>query len=50
LRRPSPRARTPGAPGGWCLSRGMRVVKTMTLMTTGEYVEPRGSYLTSVLY
>jgi predicted N-acetyltransferase YhbS len=34
----------------WCLGRGLRVVKTMTLMTTGEYVEPRGSYLTSVLY
>lgn len=34
----------------WCLSRGLRVVKTMTLMTMGEYVEPRGSYVTSVLY
>jgi hypothetical protein len=34
----------------WCLSRGLRVVKTMTLMSMGEYVEPRGSYLTSVLY
>ena len=34
----------------WCLGRGLRVVKTMTLMSTGEYVEPRGSYLTSVLY
>ncbi|MET0648350.1 MAG: GNAT family N-acetyltransferase [Pyrinomonadaceae bacterium] len=34
----------------WCLGQGLRVVKTMTLMTTGEYVEPRGSYLTSVLY
>lgn len=34
----------------WCLGEGMRVVKTMTLMTTGEYREPRGSYLTSVLY
>lgn len=34
----------------WCLSRGMRVVKAMTLMATGEYREPRGSYLTSVLY
>ena len=34
----------------WCLSGGMRVVKTMTLMTTGEYREPRGAYLTSVLY
>ena len=34
----------------WCLSQGLRVVKTMTLMTTGEYQEPRGSYLPSVLY
>ena len=34
----------------WCLSRGLRVVKTMTLMTMGEYSEPRGSYLPSVLY
>ena len=34
----------------WCLSKGMRVVKTMTLMATGEYQEPRGSYLPSVLY
>lgn len=34
----------------WCLGAGMRVVKTMTLMATGEYKEPRGTYLTSVLY
>jgi hypothetical protein len=34
----------------WCLKRGLRVVKTMTLMSMGEYVEPRGSYLTSVGY
>jgi predicted N-acetyltransferase YhbS len=34
----------------WCLGEGMRVVKTMTLMTTGEYREPQGAYLTSVLY
>jgi GNAT superfamily N-acetyltransferase len=34
----------------WCLAQGLRVVKTMTLMTTGEYVEPRGSFITSVLY
>jgi predicted N-acetyltransferase YhbS len=34
----------------WCLGQGMRVVKTMTLMATGEYREPRGSYLPSVLY
>jgi len=34
----------------WCLKEGLRVVKPMTLMTTGEYREPRGSYLTSVGY
>lgn len=34
----------------WCLSEKMRVVKTMTLMSMGEYVEPRGSFLPSVLY
>jgi hypothetical protein len=34
----------------WCLGKGMRVVKTMTLMTNGDYRAPRGSYLPSVLY
>ena len=34
----------------WCLSKGMRIVKTMSLMATGDYREPRGSYLPSVLY
>lgn len=34
----------------WCLREKMRVVKTMTLMTTGEYLEPRGTYLPSVMY
>ena len=34
----------------WCLGRGLRVVKTMTLMAMGEYVEPRGSFIPSVLY
>jgi GNAT superfamily N-acetyltransferase len=34
----------------WCLAEGMRVVKTMTLMATGEYREPCGTYLASVLY
>lgn len=32
----------------WCLAQGMRVVKPMTLMTTGEYHEPRGSWYASV--
>lgn len=34
----------------WCLGGGMRVLKTMTLMTTGAYHEPRGGYLPSVGY
>jgi GNAT superfamily N-acetyltransferase len=34
----------------WLLKQGMRVVKPMNLMTTGEYIEPRGCYLPSVGY
>ncbi|MEJ7711792.1 MAG: hypothetical protein WKF84_18475 [Pyrinomonadaceae bacterium] len=34
----------------WCLSYGMRVIKPMSLMTMGEYQEPRGCYLPSMLY
>ena len=34
----------------WCLSRGLRVVKPMTLMALGEYHEPRGSFYPSVGY
>lgn len=34
----------------WCLERGMRVVKPMTLMTTGAYEDPRGSWFPSVEY
>jgi len=34
----------------WCLQKGMRVVKPMTLMTTGKYYEPKGVYLPSVGY
>jgi predicted N-acetyltransferase YhbS len=34
----------------WCLAEGLRVVKPMTLMTTGEYRRPSGSYFVSVLY
>jgi predicted N-acetyltransferase YhbS len=34
----------------WCLRKGMRVVKPLTLMTTGDYREPRGCYLPSVGY
>jgi predicted N-acetyltransferase YhbS len=34
----------------WCLQKGMRVIKPMTLMTTGKYFEPKGPYLPSVGY
>lgn len=34
----------------WCLEQGMRVVKTMTLMSMGEFHEPRSCYLPSVGY
>ena len=34
----------------WCLDAGLRVVKPMTYMTVGEYHEPRGSWIPSVLY
>ncbi len=34
----------------WCLAQGLRVVKPMTLMTIGEYREPRGSWFPSVAY
>ncbi len=34
----------------WCLGEGLRVVKPMTLMTTGQYREPGGCYFVSVLY
>lgn len=34
----------------WCLGRGLRVVKPMTLMAMGEYHEPRGSFYPSVGY
>jgi GNAT superfamily N-acetyltransferase len=34
----------------WCLARGLRAVRPMTLMSVGEYREPQGTYLPSVLY
>ena len=34
----------------WCLQRGMQVIKPMTLMSTGKYYEPKGTYLPSVGY
>jgi predicted N-acetyltransferase YhbS len=34
----------------WALEQGMRVVKPMTLMSSGHYSEPNGAWLPSVLY
>jgi GNAT superfamily N-acetyltransferase len=34
----------------WCLEQGLRLVKPMNLMARGEYREPRGAWLPSVLY
>lgn len=34
----------------WCLDHGLRVVQVMTLMATGQYQEPRGAYLPSIMY
>lgn len=34
----------------WCLAEGFRAAKPMTLMTIGQYQDPRGIYLPSVFY
>lgn len=34
----------------WCLKNGMKAIKPMTLMSMGEYHEPRGCFLPSVGY
>ncbi|CAN5794593.1 hypothetical protein BH20ACI3_BH20ACI3_06070 [soil metagenome] len=34
----------------WCLKKGTRIIKPMTLMAMGEYQEPRSCYLPSVGY
>ena len=34
----------------WCLEHGLRIVQPMTLMSMGEYVEPSGAWLPSILY
>ena len=34
----------------WCLREGLRAVRPMTLMTVGEYSDPKGIYLPSILY
>jgi hypothetical protein len=34
----------------WCLNNGLRVTQPMTLMSKGEYNEPAGAFLPSILY
>jgi predicted N-acetyltransferase YhbS len=34
----------------WCLEHGLRVVQPMTLMSLGDYSEPQGAFLPSILY
>ena len=34
----------------WCLDHGLRLVMQATLMSTGQYSEPTGAYLPSILY
>ncbi|HEX4948466.1 MAG TPA: GNAT family N-acetyltransferase [Blastocatellia bacterium] len=34
----------------WCLSKGLRIVQPLTLMSLGLYNEPRGAFLPSILF
>jgi GNAT superfamily N-acetyltransferase len=34
----------------WCLEQKLRIEQPLTLMATGQYREPRGAYLPSILY
>lgn len=34
----------------WCLDEGLRIIKPMTLMALGDYPEPVGAWLPSVIY
>jgi predicted N-acetyltransferase YhbS len=34
----------------WCLMNGLRIVQPMTLMSVGLYTEPRGAFLSSVVF
>lgn len=34
----------------WCLDHGLRIVQPLTLMSLGEYADPRGAFLPSILY
>ncbi len=34
----------------WCLQQGLKIVQPMTLMSTGFYNDPKGSFLPSILF
>lgn len=34
----------------WALSSGLRIIQTMTLMSTGDYADPRGAYVASIFF
>jgi GNAT superfamily N-acetyltransferase len=34
----------------WCLENGLRVIQPLTLMSRGLYQEPRGAFLSSILF
>jgi predicted N-acetyltransferase YhbS len=34
----------------WCLANGLKIVQPMTLMSMGLYNEPRGSWISSILF
>ena len=34
----------------WCLEHGAQIVQPMTLMSVGDYHDPQGAFLPSVLY
>jgi predicted N-acetyltransferase YhbS len=34
----------------WCLEKGLRIIQPMTLMSRGLYQEPRGAFITSILF
>ena len=34
----------------WCLEQGLRVIQPMTLMSMGQYNEPTGAFLPSIIY
>jgi hypothetical protein len=34
----------------WCLENGLRIVQPLTLMCRGDYSEPQGAFIPSILY